>query len=341
MPFSNPIIGGGGALVYPSIHSPDYAAGSAGWSINKDGSAEFNDLELRGTFQGTDYVINSAGAFFYSGTPAAGNLLISITSADGTDPYGNPYLGGIYTRSASGAYVQIQVGATSEISLSTGDADEGETGGWLASVPGAGPTRDLGLYGQSPVFAGQTALSFCELYSGSQDATKMPTASIGASNDSGAQYAQWTAQAGPTPYAALQTHLALLLATVSGETLMTAPQAAIQPGTTDTPETWHTITPAGSWTVVNPLQYKLCTDKTVRLRGELTATAAIASGATLMTLPAGYVPTTEARLTWNYNTSAPAVTTMLADVSTAGVIKTYAGIPSGATLNISGGIPLD
>lgn len=63
--FSNPIISGGGGLVYPSIHSPDYAAGSAGWTINKDGSAEFNNVDVRGSFTGTDYLIDSDGIFFY------------------------------------------------------------------------------------------------------------------------------------------------------------------------------------------------------------------------------------------------------------------------------------
>lgn len=44
--FSNPIIGGGGSLVYPSIHSPNFVHGSSGWSINKDGSAEFQNVVL-------------------------------------------------------------------------------------------------------------------------------------------------------------------------------------------------------------------------------------------------------------------------------------------------------
>ncbi len=47
--FANPITGGGGALVRPSIHSPNYAAGAAGWTINADGSAEFNNLTSRGS----------------------------------------------------------------------------------------------------------------------------------------------------------------------------------------------------------------------------------------------------------------------------------------------------
>lgn len=65
--FSNPIIGGGGGLVYPSIHSPDFKAGISGWNIARDGSAEFNDLSLRGTINGTSFIVNKDGIFFYSG----------------------------------------------------------------------------------------------------------------------------------------------------------------------------------------------------------------------------------------------------------------------------------
>lgn len=36
----------------------------------------------------------NGGAFFYSGAPAFGNLIDSVTRASGTDPYGNAYLNG-------------------------------------------------------------------------------------------------------------------------------------------------------------------------------------------------------------------------------------------------------
>lgn len=48
MPFSDPIIGGGGDLIRTAIRSPGYVPGSAGWSINRDGTAEFADAVLRG-----------------------------------------------------------------------------------------------------------------------------------------------------------------------------------------------------------------------------------------------------------------------------------------------------
>lgn len=66
MPFSNPIIGGGGTLIREAISSPDYAAGVAGWSIKRDGSAEFNDVAIRGSLttgpDGSDHIFIPDGA---------------------------------------------------------------------------------------------------------------------------------------------------------------------------------------------------------------------------------------------------------------------------------------
>jgi hypothetical protein len=63
VPFNNPVVGGGGALVRTSIHSPNYAAGSAGWTINRDGSVEFNNATIRGSLSagGGAVLLNSGG----------------------------------------------------------------------------------------------------------------------------------------------------------------------------------------------------------------------------------------------------------------------------------------
>ena len=42
-----------------------------------------------------------SGLFGYSPTPGAGNLIFSIAAANGTDPYGNAYLGGVTSYSGS------------------------------------------------------------------------------------------------------------------------------------------------------------------------------------------------------------------------------------------------
>lgn len=47
------------------------------------------------TFNGTNFVLNSSGFFFYSGTPALGNLATSIAPTAGTDSFGNVYPAGI------------------------------------------------------------------------------------------------------------------------------------------------------------------------------------------------------------------------------------------------------
>lgn len=56
MSFSNPIVGGV-TLIRPAIQSPDYVAGATGWSINKDGSAEFNDVVIRGDGNGDALIV--------------------------------------------------------------------------------------------------------------------------------------------------------------------------------------------------------------------------------------------------------------------------------------------
>lgn len=47
MPFTNPIVGGN-KLIREAIQSPNYVAGSSGWTINRDGTAEFAQATIRG-----------------------------------------------------------------------------------------------------------------------------------------------------------------------------------------------------------------------------------------------------------------------------------------------------
>jgi hypothetical protein len=99
-----------GNLAIPSIQSPNFLHNVTGWQIDQNGNAEFNNLQIRGTFLGLDFIINSSGAFFYNGTPALGNLKISIASASGIDAFGNVYVDNIACYNiavAGGGYVQI------------------------------------------------------------------------------------------------------------------------------------------------------------------------------------------------------------------------------------------
>lgn len=65
MPFRDPIVAGT-TLIRPAIQSPNFVHGVSGWTINRDGSAEFNNVIVRGTviasdFQSTNYVANTTG----------------------------------------------------------------------------------------------------------------------------------------------------------------------------------------------------------------------------------------------------------------------------------------
>lgn len=113
-------LAGGVVLVRPALQSPDYAPGVAGWAIKIDGSAEFNDVVIRG---GT---VVSGLALYYNGTPAAGTLILSIAAAAGTDAYGNAYPAGLGVYGTDGDLtvddgVLLLVGSNgSQVALSAG-----------------------------------------------------------------------------------------------------------------------------------------------------------------------------------------------------------------------------
>ena len=96
-----------GNLSIPSIQSPNFVAGSMGWIIRKDGTAEFNGIVVRGNAQfGNGFFSNGdgtlstiAGLYIYSGVPAAANLIYTVISSGaagivGHDKFNNNVLGG-------------------------------------------------------------------------------------------------------------------------------------------------------------------------------------------------------------------------------------------------------
>lgn len=87
MPFRSSIVAGL-TLIRQAIRSQNYVSGVSGWSINSNGSAEFNNITVR---NGTTV---SGTSLYYNGTPASGNLVASISSTAGIDTFGNQYLAG-------------------------------------------------------------------------------------------------------------------------------------------------------------------------------------------------------------------------------------------------------
>lgn len=142
--FAHDIAGGNGNLIAASLQSPNFSlSGETGWAIMKNGDAYFFNITADGDitateFIGTDFEINSAGVFFYSGTPTLGNLLLSITNSSGSnDGHGNAYQAGVTVYNGS-ANVQVHVNPTVDapaIEMPTGAAIEADHPAIYAFIP--------------------------------------------------------------------------------------------------------------------------------------------------------------------------------------------------------------
>lgn len=316
MGFDNPIVGGT-ALRIPAIQSPNFQAGSAGWIIRIDGSAEFNNLTVRGTFNGTNFILNASGFFIYSGTPASGNLIASIASAAGTDSFGNTYLEGIVTYSGA-SFAALDAG-----NLFLGIIANGYPTAGAVSLSGAD-----GVFLSSPTSVSNTASATAALVDGltsvtPQSAAGYPHFDVGAST------------AGVTGW----INGAWVHSTVNGGV--------------STAETWHTPTFSGSWVTTGTLngnstfqgmQYRMDAEDNVWISGGATTTAA---GGSIFTLPSGYFNSSRRHLVpcWIFDSSAAATVTSFAQVTETGVVNIAASltgvtIATGDQVYINGKFPL-
>lgn len=136
------------------LRSPNYVAGVSGWTINQDGSAEFNN----GTFRG---VVVDAGMFVYNGTPALGNPpIFSITNpTTATDPFGNAVVpDAVTTYNAFGAVINV-LSMSKAAFFQYRDLGSGIQGALILAVastastdPVVGTAYLAGLTGIDPVF---------------------------------------------------------------------------------------------------------------------------------------------------------------------------------------------
>jgi hypothetical protein len=111
MPFPEQVAPGG-ILVYPQIQSPNFSlADQTGWAILSNGDAYFFDITATGSVTANTVVVAGSGdgVFIYDGIPAYGNLILAISSAAGTDAYGNQYSGPGIAISAPGSNTNNEI----------------------------------------------------------------------------------------------------------------------------------------------------------------------------------------------------------------------------------------
>jgi hypothetical protein len=129
MAFRNEITAGT-TLIREAIQSQGYDPGTDGWIIRADGSAEFNNVVIRG---GT---VVSGTALYYDGAPGPGTLIMAISAEAGADEYGNSYPAGLSLHSDQGT-----------ISFTNSDGDV--ISSWVDVVNGS--RIDLGVGGGAVV----------------------------------------------------------------------------------------------------------------------------------------------------------------------------------------------
>lgn len=320
--FSNPVFGGG-TLIRPALQSPNYQAGVSGWTVKRDGSAEFNNLTIRGTFNGTDFIINSAGIFLYTGTPALGNMAGSWASVAGIDAFGNVYPLGFTIYSAFGM-----------LELSPVDGDILSTGSSGATIRIGDGEMDFNQpgYSSSATIIQDLIRTHGSLYIGSGESVAADQSTLlgiitgyGVPTVGNADtYPRLSAMGGG---GGVMAHHYVSGAAVKSNLL------------TDTAEVWHTPTFTGSWVTTGTLntnstfqgmQFRLDAEDNVWISGAATTTAA---GGSIFTLPAGYINTSKRHLLpcWIFDSSAAAMVTSFVQVTEAGVVNIAASI-TGVTI---------
>ncbi len=239
-------------------------------------------------FEGTDFIVNDDGAFFYSATPAADNLVLSVTQTAGQDGQGNWYLPGCTAygyNATAGVYTAVQLGVTASA------AQYGLAWYTASEMTGA----------SSPWTAGP------EIY--------------------------WDADDG---YFNVTTASEMIL--TASQFLFQGPVAisgTVAAPTTIATDTWHNVTPAGSWSLQSgqPMQYILQPDGDVEISGALDCSSGYAEGTlTLFTLPSDYRPNRSCYVpvaVYPYS-AANSEMAWYATISTAGVVSV--NFPAASTI---------
>lgn len=278
--FTDPIVAGV-VLVRPAIQSPNYVAGVSGWAVKIDGSAEFNNLTIRGQFFGVDFIINSAGIFFYSGVPAAGNLIVSIAPAAGVDGFTNPYIKGLGLGNASGIQVLLKIisGVQAAMQFPTNNANESIAANMTANVIGAGAAQFLQLVLSGPKLNVVGAQDWVQILFDSANAGNTSTANM---------FFNYIGSGGGVHgYAVLDA---------TGFNILAGSIVAAHPGAVPLiPETWQTLALVNAFTSgVNPggfldvPQIRLRADNVaLELKGTLTVPGVVTSKV-FSSVPAGY-----------------------------------------------------
>lgn len=278
------------------------------------------------------------GLFVYSPVPGAGNLVTSIASAAGTDPYGNAFPAGITEGKVGKIQVQLFADPVSGIGkeqflLANSLFTNPEL---VASVTGAPAFADIAIIGPASTVAGFT------------DQITVTFNSSDAISSSANITSFYTSVAGP-----VFTYFTM---DASGFNIRACNQlTATMPGT-GTPatpaqsETWHDLRPlTNSFIGTNagfyPPQYRKLADGNVQVWGSVKTppTTGNYNGVIFANIAAGWRPLSNDGALWPVTRVADGLATPLVHVDTSGNMS-FSFLPTSlaqTTIGIGGIYPLD
>lgn len=291
----------GTVLVRPAFQSPDYDPGVSGWAVLIDGSAEFNNVTIRGatTTQGT--------SLMYDGTPAAGNLIGSIASEAGTDAYGNAYPVGITTYDrANLLFTNLQGGKVYWGQIVAGVVDIDDTG----QIATDNVSHGLVLTSPNPAGTAFTDSVMQVWKSG------LPTGTSGADNPT-----VEIRDVGGTAPVDVYLSGAMIKTTANGSAQTWQPVTAAMLGTG-----WAAGPSGGT---VQSLQYRIDVQDNLILAGAVHTTSTTPAS-TIFTLPAGYRPKVTQRSPGVSNSGGTAAA-RYAEVSSSGNVAVGASLTTAST----------
>jgi hypothetical protein len=284
-----------------------------------------------------------SGIFGYSPAPGPGDLVLSVTAAAGTDPYGNAYEAGVTLYSADGtinlfdthgSWTASNGNSSIDIEVGPGSVAENFTPSDVSGV-----TWDPGSIGATIASRLGTDTPLLFLSSPTNDANPSEDSQIilyGAPKTSSGDVLNEIQ---------LSTHRVW----ADADTV-----AWVTTGWIKAAETWHTPTFAANWASTGTLngnatfrgmQYRHDAEDNVWILGAAVANGA---GASVFTLPAGYRPPTNMRCllpAWIFDSSAGTTTAVQVQVTEAGVVNAASSltgitIAAGDQLWINGKFPL-
>ena len=282
MSFRNPLAAGP-VLVRAALESSNYSPGAAGWIIETNGNAEFNEA----TFRGNVLIGNNQGVFEYSGVPAKGNLVASFAPVGGTDMFGNAFSAGLSVGLAGNPGVRVGFdGSTGLIYLPSIVANISLDAKLQANHIGAGSSEQAFLTLGAAIDATQNDGVYVNLFSSSADGTGVAHATLSYQDPTSAihSYVQVAATGG------LFTGLATGLHPAGG-----TPYSRSNPAVA---ETWQNPSFNAGWTTgthaggVRSLHYRLDADGYGFIVGTFHSNNATPS-AIVCTLPTGYFDPTD------------------------------------------------